>query len=137
MEKLDLRNSKGQIKISGTIVSISGALIVTIYKGPAIVVPQSQSTPNTSLSPKLSSLMNLTAASNWIIGGLFLAFTWCIDKKGPVFAVMFKPVGIASAAFHEHHLSRQHTLYRKAQSEEGKVENNGVVDELQSSSPSL
>lgn len=25
--------------------------------------------------------------------------TWCIDKKGPLFAVMFKPVGIAIAAF--------------------------------------
>ncbi|XP_024031281.1 WAT1-related protein At3g28050 [Morus notabilis] len=176
MEKLDLRNSKSQIKIMGTLVSIAGALIVTIYKGPAIVDPQFQSTLNTSPSPKLSSHMNLTAANNWIIGGIFLTcanlsfaiwstaqaailkeypsqrtilfflyffgtlqcailalamerdpsawiitpdielisvlytaffgcvvaysiMTWCIDKKGPVFAVMFKPVGVAIAAF--------------------------------------
>lgn len=73
MEKLDLRSSKSQVKIIGTLVSISGALIVTAYKGPPVVVPPSQSTQNASPSPNPSSLLNLTAASNWIIGGLFLA----------------------------------------------------------------
>ncbi|EXC31164.1 Auxin-induced protein 5NG4 [Morus notabilis] len=229
MEKLDLRNSKSQIKIMGTLVSIAGALIVTIYKGPAIVDPQFQSTLNTSPSPKLSSHMNLTAANNWIIGGIFLTcanlsfaiwstaqaailkeypsqrtilfflyffgtlqcailalamerdpsawiitpdielisvlytaffgcvvaysiMTWCIDKKGPVFAVMFKPVGVAIAAFMST-LFLGDALYSGsiigafvivigfygvvwAQSMEGKVENYGAVDEFQSPSSS-
>lgn len=29
----------------------------------------------------------------------FSVLTWCIDRKGPVFVSMFKPVGIAIAAF--------------------------------------
>ena len=29
----------------------------------------------------------------------YSVLTWCIDKKGPVFVVMFKPLGIAIAAF--------------------------------------
>ena len=59
MEKLDLTSSRGQIKVLGTIVSISGALILTLYKGAPIGGLQSQ---------------NLFAESgNWVIGGLFLA----------------------------------------------------------------
>ncbi|EXC31165.1 Auxin-induced protein 5NG4 [Morus notabilis] len=229
MEKLDLRSSKGQIKIVGTILSISGALTVTIYNGPAIVVPQSQSTHNTISAPKLSSSMNPTAASNWIIGGLLLAtaylclaiwniaqavvlkgfpsqktilffyyffgtlqcaivgfalerdpsawiitpdielisviysavfgnavtyslLTWCMHKKGPVFVVMFKPLEIAIAAFMST-IFLGDTLYTGsvigaclivvgfygviwAQSEDGKVENHGVVDESRSPLPS-
>jgi hypothetical protein len=29
----------------------------------------------------------------------FSVLTWCIDRKGPVFVTMFKPVGIVIAAF--------------------------------------
>jgi drug/metabolite transporter (DMT)-like permease len=29
----------------------------------------------------------------------FSVLTWCIDRKGPLFVTMFKPVGIAIAAF--------------------------------------
>ncbi|KAL5544253.1 hypothetical protein UlMin_008037 [Ulmus minor] len=62
MEKLNLISFRSQIKIMGALVSISGALIVTLYKGPAIL----------SLS-KPSSFTILTDKSNWIIGGIFLA----------------------------------------------------------------
>ena len=69
MEKLELGSSKSQIKILGTLVSISGALVVSIYKGPAILVPPFQPAASEPSSPAV-----LTAAtSNWIIGGLFLA----------------------------------------------------------------
>lgn len=171
MEKLDLRNSRSQIKIMGTLVSISGALIVTLYKGSPLFSTPVQSIPDSSPSnPSSSPSMN-----HWIIGGLFLAtassslaiwntaqaailkgypsemtivsfycffgtiqctilslfvernpnawtlrpdielvsifysavfgsvvtfsvLTWCIQKKGPVFVAMFKPLGIAIAA---------------------------------------
>ena len=45
MEVLDLRSSITQAKIMGTIVSISGALIVVFYKGPTIMSVASQEPP--------------------------------------------------------------------------------------------
>ncbi|XP_050379009.1 WAT1-related protein At3g28050-like [Argentina anserina] len=66
MEKLDLRNSRSRIKIIGTLVSISGALVVTLYKGAPLL---SKPVPDTSPSNTSSS----TSMNNWIIGGLFLA----------------------------------------------------------------
>ncbi|BBH03841.1 nodulin MtN21 /EamA-like transporter family protein [Prunus dulcis] len=171
MEKFDLRNSRSQIKIMGTLVSISGALIVTLYKGPAVGFLPSQ--PAIDSSPPNPTM--LTSMNNWVTGGLFLTtaslslaiwntaqaailkgypsemtvvsfycffgtiqsailtliveknpnvwalrldmelisilysaifgsvitfstLTWCIQKKGPVFVAMFKPLGIAIAA---------------------------------------
>ncbi|KAL6182398.1 hypothetical protein ACLB2K_043820 [Fragaria x ananassa] len=69
MEKLDLRNTRSQIKIIGTLVSISGALVVTLYKGAPLLSTPVQSTPDSSPSNTSSS----TSMNNWVIGGLFLA----------------------------------------------------------------
>ncbi|XP_050271304.1 WAT1-related protein At5g40240-like [Quercus robur] len=68
MEILALRSSITQAKIMGTIVSISGALVVLFYKGPTIISASSQS-PSLSLpSPPGSSQANW----DWVIGGLLL-----------------------------------------------------------------
>ncbi|XP_014508048.1 WAT1-related protein At5g40240 [Vigna radiata var. radiata] len=170
MEKLDIGSSISQIKVTGTVLSISGALLVTLYKGIPITSFRIQLSP----SQPLSSLLAQT--SNWAIGGAFFAtasvslalwnitqaailkgyssqstilafyclfgtiqsailsiivvrdsndwkispdielisilysaiigsvvsfsvMTWCIKRKGPVFVSLFKPVGIAIAAF--------------------------------------
>ncbi|KAI8543618.1 hypothetical protein RHMOL_Rhmol08G0232200 [Rhododendron molle] len=74
MEKVDFRSSRSQVKIMGTLVSISGALIVTLYKGPTIGSLPIQSPPISSEDsfPSQSSLFNmLPTESNWILGGLF------------------------------------------------------------------
>ncbi|KAL0004147.1 hypothetical protein SO802_011708 [Lithocarpus litseifolius] len=64
MEKLDWRSSNSQVKIIGTIISISGAFIVTLYKGlPLLMTPL-----HSNSSHKL-----LVQMSNWVIGGLLLA----------------------------------------------------------------
>ncbi|KVF39680.1 Drug/metabolite transporter [Cynara cardunculus var. scolymus] len=55
MEKLNLRSYTSQAKIVGTIVSISGALVATLYNGTSVTV-----------SSDSSSLY-------WIIGGILLA----------------------------------------------------------------
>ncbi|KAK8600080.1 hypothetical protein V6N12_049939 [Hibiscus sabdariffa] len=143
MEKLELRSTKSQIKILGTLVSIAGALVITLYKGPTILSPPAQ--PHSEPSPPT---MLTTTSNNWIIGGLFIAtacfslsaniigqaailkgnpnawklspdielvsvvysalfggvatfsvMAWCIQRKGPVFVAMFKPLSIAIAAF--------------------------------------
>lgn len=67
LENLDLRSSRSLIKILGTLVSISGALIVTLYKGPPILAGLIK-------SPSISSNDHLQkTANNWVIGGLFFA----------------------------------------------------------------
>ncbi|XP_059670189.1 WAT1-related protein At3g28050-like [Cornus florida] len=64
MEKVALRSSSSQAKIIGTVVSISGAFVVVLYKGPPVILT---SFPSISLRQPLSS-----PRSNWVIGGLFL-----------------------------------------------------------------
>ncbi|KAK4603753.1 hypothetical protein RGQ29_012312 [Quercus rubra] len=66
MENLALRCSITQAKIMGTIVSISGALVVVFYKGPTII-SSSQSTSLSLHSPQG------TSETRWVIGGLLLA----------------------------------------------------------------
>ncbi|XP_048329358.2 WAT1-related protein At3g28050-like [Ziziphus jujuba] len=81
MEKLDLRNSRSLIKILGTLVSISGALIIVLYKGPQIGTMQVPSTENTNPSSKPSfSVMLLETTNNWVIGGLFFTIA-CLSNS--------------------------------------------------------
>ncbi|XP_019086812.1 PREDICTED: WAT1-related protein At5g40230-like isoform X2 [Camelina sativa] len=70
MEQVVLRSSATQAKIIGTIVSISGALVVVLYKGPKVLTAASLTPP----SPTISLYQHLTSFdSSWIIGGLLLA----------------------------------------------------------------
>ncbi|KAI4328221.1 hypothetical protein L6164_020594 [Bauhinia variegata] len=65
MERLDWRNSSSLAKSLGTIVSIAGAFVVTLYKGPALLK---------AFSPvNLSGLQVNSPESNWVLGGIFLA----------------------------------------------------------------
>ncbi|ESQ46979.1 hypothetical protein EUTSA_v10027804mg [Eutrema salsugineum] len=70
MEQVVLRSFTSQAKIIGTIVSISGALVVVLYKGPKVLAAASF----TSSSSTISLDHHLTSFdSSWIIGGLLLA----------------------------------------------------------------
>lgn len=64
MESVTFRSSSSRAKVLGAIVSISGAFVVTLYKGPKIIPTPS---PSLSVSQPLRS-----SNSNWMIGGLFL-----------------------------------------------------------------
>lgn len=64
MEKIDLRSRNSIAKVLGTMVSILGAFVVTLYDGLPIIITQPSSF---SLHQPLSSLK-----SNWVIGGLLL-----------------------------------------------------------------
>ncbi|XP_024014648.1 WAT1-related protein At5g40230 [Eutrema salsugineum] len=67
MEKVVLRSSATQAKIIGTIVSISGALVIVLYKGPKVL-------PAASSSSTISLYQHLTfSESSWIIGGILVA----------------------------------------------------------------
>ncbi|KAJ0230907.1 EamA domain-containing protein [Hirschfeldia incana] len=71
MEQVVLRSSATQAKIIGGVLSISGALVVVLYKGPKVLSAASF-TP--SSSPTISLHQQLTSSeSSWIVGGLLLA----------------------------------------------------------------
>ncbi|KAH6801924.1 hypothetical protein C2S51_033370 [Perilla frutescens var. frutescens] len=73
MEELNCRNSSFLAKTIGTLVSIAGAFVVTLYKGPEILDNQS--------SPKLHYKYVGAPQSSWILGGLFLAAD-CVVSSG-------------------------------------------------------
>lgn len=64
MERVALRRTSSQAKLLGTILSIAGAFVVTLYKGPPIIISPNSSMP---LSQHLHS-----TNSNWIVGGILL-----------------------------------------------------------------
>ncbi|MED6172938.1 hypothetical protein PIB30_054579 [Stylosanthes scabra] len=67
MEKVAMKSSSSQAKILGTIVSISGAFVVTLYKGPPIIIIHA---PSFSLHRPINALSSVD--QSWAIGGLLL-----------------------------------------------------------------
>ena len=65
MEKVVLKRHSSQAKVMGTIISIAGAFVVTLYKGPRIIL--SSAPTALSLHHPLPS-----SHSNWVIGSLLL-----------------------------------------------------------------
>ncbi|KAL2897094.1 hypothetical protein RDABS01_038877 [Bienertia sinuspersici] len=74
MEILDLRNPSSQAKTTGTIVAISGAMVVTLYKGPALI----------NQTPFDASNNLLLLPSNWTLGGILLAITSLLSSTGNI-----------------------------------------------------
>lgn len=72
MEKVNIRNIRSQAKIVGTIVSVGGAMLMTLYKGP--IVPMPWSPHHHSKETSLSGTSETAAISNrdWIIGSLLV-----------------------------------------------------------------
>ncbi|KAL1200364.1 WAT1-related protein [Cardamine amara subsp. amara] len=68
MEQVALKSFATQAKIIGTIVSISGALVIVLYKGPQVLTAPSLTPSSPTISEHLTSF-----DLSWIIGGLFLA----------------------------------------------------------------
>ncbi|KAL6571793.1 hypothetical protein OROHE_002662 [Orobanche hederae] len=76
IEVVNFRRLSTLAKSLGTVVSISGAFIVTFYKGPAIL--------NKPLTSGSSTPLHLPPNQNWVLGGCLLACasfmtaSWCI-----------------------------------------------------------
>ncbi|KAK4417738.1 WAT1-related protein [Sesamum alatum] len=70
VEKLALSSKSSRAKVVGTVVSISGAFLVTFYKGPSII-----SSSSTAVSPHQSLH---SSQSNWMIGSLFLSVEYIL-----------------------------------------------------------
>ncbi|KAF8399295.1 hypothetical protein HHK36_015160 [Tetracentron sinense] len=89
MGKVDLRKSSSQAKTFGTLISIMGAIMVIVYKGPAIRRASSPSHSNQlRVSPPF--LLYSSTPENWVLGGLLLAAAslsvsiWNIIQAGTV-----------------------------------------------------
>ncbi|XP_065877065.1 WAT1-related protein At3g28050-like [Euphorbia lathyris] len=65
MERVSLKKSSSQAKVLGTIVSVTGAFVVTLYKGPPITIA---SPPSLHFNHQPLQSPN----SNWVLGGIFL-----------------------------------------------------------------
>lgn len=64
MEKVDGRIASTRAKAIGTAVSVSGALLAVLYKGPEIISPRSAVAPVLSFPHPLQ-----TSTTNWALGG--------------------------------------------------------------------
>ncbi|KAL1188581.1 WAT1-related protein [Cardamine amara subsp. amara] len=71
MEKVSIKKNSTIAKVVGTIVSIAGALVATLYHGPIIF---SASQPSVYLPKSISPPSN----SNWVIGGGLLALEYTL-----------------------------------------------------------
>ncbi|THG02850.1 hypothetical protein TEA_021774 [Camellia sinensis var. sinensis] len=81
MEKFDLRRPSSQAKSVGTIVAVSGAFVMILYRGPLIT---------TSASNLHHRLLLSQQQSNWVLGGLvlgtacFVTSIWSIAQAATV-----------------------------------------------------
>ncbi|KAL3526025.1 hypothetical protein ACH5RR_014397 [Cinchona calisaya] len=73
MEKLSFRSRSSRAKVLGTILSIAGALVVTLYKGPRIILT-TPSSYTIRIPPPLHG-----AQSNWVLGGLFFTAEYLLS----------------------------------------------------------
>ncbi|KAG8384797.1 hypothetical protein BUALT_Bualt04G0155800 [Buddleja alternifolia] len=71
MEKLKVRSISGQAKIIGTLVSISGALVAVLYKGPILISTHHYQTLTLPL-------LHTSSQSNWLFGGALLSASYII-----------------------------------------------------------
>ncbi|XLU20838.1 hypothetical protein S245_056904 [Arachis hypogaea] len=68
MEKATLKSSSTQAKIIGSIISIIGALVVTLYKGPVVL----------SASSSSSLLSSSSSQGDWVLGAFLLAASYTL-----------------------------------------------------------
>lgn len=76
MEKIDVMKVRCQAKILGTIVTVAGAMLMTLYKGPIVELIWSN-----KIHPKQTSGTETTANSDkdWVKGSILLiiaTFAW-------------------------------------------------------------
>ncbi|KAL2335627.1 hypothetical protein Fmac_016840 [Flemingia macrophylla] len=69
-EKIPVKYRSSQAKVLGSIISITGALVLTLYKGPSIIKGRADSHLSLSLKQPISFLRSGDA--NWAIAGILL-----------------------------------------------------------------
>lgn len=69
MEKVDFKRIKCQAKIIGTTVTVAGAMLMTLYKGPLVEMVWSK-----HVHPRKSYITDATGTTdkNWFLGSIFV-----------------------------------------------------------------
>ncbi|CAN4124408.1 unnamed protein product [Withania somnifera] len=96
METFEYKSWCTVAKTIGTLVSIIGALVATLYKGPDTFVLKKYPA---QLLVMLFYSCNVTLLSLAVFGNVFQVSinSWCMKRRGPLFVVMFHPLGIVFA----------------------------------------
>lgn len=67
-ENVNMRNLRGQVKVVGTIICVSGAMVMTVYKGPVIEMLNAyNSTSSNNILGSILLFASVFAWSSWII----------------------------------------------------------------------
>ncbi|CAF2041394.1 unnamed protein product [Brassica napus] len=119
MEKVSIRKESSLAKVLGTLLSIVGALVVTLYHGPVLMSLQS----DWVIGGGLLALQNILYSFSYLVmdyskawmirfdktlislvatgilnSVYYIVHTWAVIYKGPVYLSMFKPLSILIAA---------------------------------------
>lgn len=99
LEKVNIRSSGSLAKVLGTLISVCGAMIVTLYKGPVI---RNFWFLNHDLDDSHDTAQSTIAVKDWIIGSLFLAgasISWSIWNIMQVETLKKYPAELSITAF--------------------------------------
>ncbi|CAN1772745.1 Ubiquitin C-terminal hydrolase 12 [Linum perenne] len=96
LESFDLRHPRGVAKVLGTLISLSGVMTMTMYKGPTVrqfwhpLIHEAQ--PGLVTGYHENWLMGSVLMGVVISGFVIFIQLWCTDEKGPVFVTVFGPL---------------------------------------------
>lgn len=65
-ETVNLRKVEGQVKLGGTLVCVSGAILMAIFRGPAVFGPEELLTANAEPNAEVQSQPALWLVSNFL-----------------------------------------------------------------------
>ncbi|CAM0879419.1 unnamed protein product [Alopecurus aequalis] len=115
LETVDVKSKAGVAKIAGTLVSVGGATLLSLYKGkltkkyPAVISSTAFMALFSSMQAGALALTTQRNLSVWLLRGTtqiatvlfagvgvsgigYVLMTWCIEKRGPVFTAGFMPL---------------------------------------------
>lgn len=72
MEKVDIKSLRGQAKVVGIVISVSGAMVMTLYQGPVIKIL------NSNLNAHNAKANSWMLGSILLIGGVILWSFWIV-----------------------------------------------------------
>ncbi|XP_027177812.1 WAT1-related protein At5g40240-like [Coffea eugenioides] len=78
MEKLEMKSLTTQVKVIGCIITIAGALLVVLYKGPVLMRSPTSSASVFEQQPATATITAGAKQSDWVKGGALLAAEYVI-----------------------------------------------------------